>query len=698
MYIQSANASLTTLVLAQIQIMSLVLRIFGKVGLWLPDIIHREVQDSLETWTKWSELYKSLLAQGRIWDFRDIFLSAISAFGPEWTCGKFFPATPWHESLLDNWILQERDESTSLAQLDILTSMILDLNLPNQGLGQMEWLERDSQFLAEFIMNTYPGSMTSRPFLRWIVVKAAGTALTQQLDANSDASYPNEMFKDWPGCFLTFPGWIWLPIYIPRGTEIPPWSRPEITDTANDPVRLALTMATQLNDYTTQSLCLKVLILRCQQPQKLFAQLCDLQNSSQGDMEGYLWTCLSRYLIDRDKQSQKQLLSELKEFENWTKDYELRSPLCYLAKDCLETALFTSINGRDQAPPLAVGLNFYPWLPDSAFLGHESVPGAYPAHSPRRDRIRTYDKEIHPDYSHEGYGKQKSGQPANPAKPHRFSFLRRTKQEPRSGNDDVVEVIEELGHRPVSPVSPSELRAFSPTGRDEWRRRNRRGNGGIIDLKYTRQISSVNGSSPASSDSDLGPSNFLAAFPYMPVGLDIDMTSDEVEGKRIVLEVRDEKTGHKDLDATWVKTGSTVEMTLKATKAAGRKGRVRRRSTSRPRRKGKGVRRRSYSRSSLEYSGVSSYSDDADSEGDDSLRAHGKRKTKVRHEPTRGHARDDTEDRRARQRATEVDPEPGPENDPAREEHVVAGPSTARPDISPLPRAENEPDGEVGDA
>jgi hypothetical protein len=677
--------------------MSLALRIFGNVGLWLPDIIHREVRDSLETWTKWSELYKSLLAQGRIWDFRDIFLSTIGVFGPEWTCAKFFPGTTWREHILDNWILHERDESTTLAQLDILTSMILDLNLPDQGFGQMEWLQRDSQVLAEFIMNTYPDSMTSRPFLRWIVLKAAGAALTQQLDVDSAAHHPNEMFIDWPGCFLTFPGWIWLPIYIPRGTEIPPWTRPEIPETANDPIRLALTLATQLSDYTIQSLCLKVLILRCQQPQQLISQLCDLQKSSQGDMEGYLWTYLSRYLIDRDKQSQKRLLSELKEFENWNRNYELRSPLCYLVKDCLERALFTSINGRDQAPPLAVGLNFYPWLPDDAFLRREYVPGAPPLHSPHRDQTRSHGKDIHPEYSHESYNKQQSRQPAKPAKSPRFSQDTRTKQRPRSGDEDVVEVIEKRGYR---RVSPSELRDFSPTTRPGRRRRNRIGNGGIVELKYTRQISSVNGSSSASSsDTDLGAVNFLATFPYIPEGLDIDLSSDEIEGKRIILEVRDEKTGNKDLDATWVKTGDMVEMTLKASKVAGRKGKVRRRSRSRSRRKGKGVRRRSYSRSSLEYSGESSYSDDADSEGDDSFSVHRKRKTKGRHGPSRGHARGDTEDRRETRRTTKVYPEPMPETNPAREEEdVVAGPSTAQPDIERLPRAETEPDGEAGDA
>jgi hypothetical protein len=74
---------------------------------------------------------------------------------------------------------------------------------------------------------------------------------------------------------------------------------------------MALGLATQMQDYDTQALCLKLLILRSQDPTSLFKQLCQLQNHTQGDSEEHLHTCLASYLIFKDKESQKQLLVEL---------------------------------------------------------------------------------------------------------------------------------------------------------------------------------------------------------------------------------------------------------------------------------------------------------------------------------------------------------------------------------------------------
>jgi hypothetical protein len=126
---------------------------------------------------------------------------------------------------------------------------------------------------------------------------------------------------------------------------------------------MALRLATQLQDYVTQVLCLKLLILRSQDATRLFEQLGHLQKSVQEDRDEYLHTCLSNYLVCKAKTSQKRLLAELREFDDWTESWVLRAPHTYLAKQCIERALSSKINDRGSLPPLKTGnMQYYAWL------------------------------------------------------------------------------------------------------------------------------------------------------------------------------------------------------------------------------------------------------------------------------------------------------------------------------------------------
>lgn len=669
------------------------------------------MQGSLEVWTDWSTLYNSLLAQGRIWDFRDIFLSAIGAFGQKWACSKFFPASPWREAIIDNWNLKERDQSTTLAQLDILTSMILHLNLPERGFGQMEWIPRDAQILAELIMNKSPDSMTSRPFLSWLVVKATTTPVTQQPDDGDRAAHhPTEMFRDWPGLSIAFPGWIWLPIYVPLGKEVPPWVRPEIPQVANDPIRLVLTTAMRTHDYALQVLCLTVLILRSQQPQKLFDQLCELQKSTQGDMEGYLSTCLSRYLIDRDKQSQKQLLFELKEMDDWASGFELRAPFCYLAKNHIQSALSIIIKGRDHMqPPTRVSLNYFPWLPDRtiSFLGNEFGPKISPSRLPRGGTIPPYHEDIPPSFIHDDHDRrQRARRPkaARTLSPTPFVLTDQGKERQREGRGLGAEVTDE-SNRIVSDVDKH--------GEPRSRSRSRRRSGSVREHLPPSPVSTYDSDwSESSSLFAHGGSDFLVRFPHMPEASAVEMSESKVEGKRIILEVRDAKTNEKSLDVNWVKNGDNVTMTMsgkdnisltinKQLKSSG-KEKTGRYSPSRWKRRW--ARRHRHSESSSTDPVSSSNSDDADSEGDGFPRVDATRIPRVRRQDREGRAREYSGDHyRAPRTATEVNPTVEPEPEPGIEpqhksdrdredRNEEAGPSTRRPENDPSPEAEPQPE------
>ena len=338
--------------------MSLALRIFGHIRVSFPDIYRHEFKGVLEHWADWPKLYKNLLTQGRIWDFRDVFLASISAFDLKQTRLNFFGPEPSRDKILDNWTVHMQDDSTILAQLDILVFMILDLEPPESDMHGTEVavLKEDAQSLAELIMKNHPESMKTRPFMRWLLAKATESIFKEEENSsNTSGTASRNQFKylrNYPGIYFFPPGWISLPVYVPREFEIPSWQAPEQPLKAHDPVRMALAVATQLQDYTTQALCLKLLILTSQDATKLFDQLGQLQKSVQEDRGEYLLTCVSSYLICRDKASQSRLLAELRDMGDWTDPWILYDPQAYLAKQYIERALSANVNDRRILTPL----------------------------------------------------------------------------------------------------------------------------------------------------------------------------------------------------------------------------------------------------------------------------------------------------------------------------------------------------------
>ena len=350
----------------QIKIITLALRICGDIRSTFPSTFRDEIVKSLEQWISWSELYQALLSQGRIWDFRDIFLAAIRCFGLPQSCQKFFLTESWRERILDDWILYERDESTALAQLDILVGISLYLESLALDRVDMDWLQIDAQKLVEEIMEKHPQSMKSRTFTRWILMKAAGVGVELENDLGTGLQKPFEYLNNYPGLIFA-PRWPSLPIYIPREFETPVWLPPEVSPEKEAPIQMALNLATQLKDYRTQALCLKMLILRSQDPTSLFEQLKHLQKHTQGDNEEYLHTCLASYLICKEKPAQQQLLVELQNVENWTESWLLRNPQLYFAEHFIERILTAKLSNQPGPPPLRLStMKYYPWLGDKA--------------------------------------------------------------------------------------------------------------------------------------------------------------------------------------------------------------------------------------------------------------------------------------------------------------------------------------------
>lgn len=81
----------------------------------------------LNFYEDWWYIYRLLLSEGRIWEMRDILVAAVEAEGPydvwDWLFGVDIDSDGALVKFLDDWAVQNYDESTYLAVLDTLVSV-----------------------------------------------------------------------------------------------------------------------------------------------------------------------------------------------------------------------------------------------------------------------------------------------------------------------------------------------------------------------------------------------------------------------------------------------------------------------------------------------------------------------------------------------------------------------------------------------
>ncbi len=116
-------------------------------------------------------LYKTLYAQDRVWDFRDIVLAAFSVYGPKhWD--KFTRGQINEEEMMGAFA-HNLDEVSCLALLDLLASTTLESDFTADCQTNMDRSTPNGQFLVEYLMKNHPDTLRSRPYLRWLLIKTA---------------------------------------------------------------------------------------------------------------------------------------------------------------------------------------------------------------------------------------------------------------------------------------------------------------------------------------------------------------------------------------------------------------------------------------------------------------------------------------------------------------------------------------------
>ena len=192
------------------------------------------------------------------------------------------------------------DLVTNMALLDMLTSLALVKPLSAKSLvGAKEFTGR-AEAIVLSIAEYHPSALRSRQYVRWMLAKVVVS------------TYREDTFlAEFPGLAILKEDALDLQIYIPPGSETSVVTPPPQGSQHNDKIELILSLAKQLEDYQSQVMCLKQLILRSADPMPIFDELTRLQQETQHDIHGALRTLLAKFAYCSDAASRDLLREEI---------------------------------------------------------------------------------------------------------------------------------------------------------------------------------------------------------------------------------------------------------------------------------------------------------------------------------------------------------------------------------------------------
>lgn len=302
-------------------------------------------------------IYYRLLSEARIWDFRDLLISAVSLFGWPETIAMLFNSKDSDAALArihEDWGQLGNDESVLLGLLDVFTSLMLQTRPLAQARGlPTSALVEHARIFAESAQKDNADHMKTRPFIQWILAKTWWE--TRPPSKRSDGT----TVDDFQGLLLEQGDGIHLPVFVPiNHSEKPDWAMVSVRSNAaqRSAVEVALGAAVEGDDLYLQALALKILCLQSQDPSKLMDVLSTLQLDVQGDIEGFLGTCLARYLTlhGQDEPDEKGLLRSFKQLDNVSGNSYVHSginPSFLWAGDVIQNHISANVTGEQTRTP-----------------------------------------------------------------------------------------------------------------------------------------------------------------------------------------------------------------------------------------------------------------------------------------------------------------------------------------------------------
>lgn len=310
MCLSSLPASQSDRQVCQVQLLVLCLRVLR----YLETCLYEDSLAPAKVYAKclfdWGQLYYDLVGESYVWDFKDLFLAAVSLFGWQGASSQFFSTT--HpprvvDVIVKDWSRPNYEEASVMGILDLFTSLILQDFSDNMRSRNSLLLEHAGT-LAESVEQNDRELMRSRPFIQWLLAKSV-------LETQAPPERPDGVqLGDFTGLKLDPGCGIHLPIYVPsRHSSKPDWDMffSRATPAQQRVIQVAAGAAADIGDFTLQAEALKLLILQSQDPKSYMRTLAHLQLETQGDREGYLATCLSKYLVATSPSEEAALLRDL---------------------------------------------------------------------------------------------------------------------------------------------------------------------------------------------------------------------------------------------------------------------------------------------------------------------------------------------------------------------------------------------------
>lgn len=320
-------------------------------------------------WADWRRIYRQLLSEDRIWDFRDAFVAVCTSYGMKNALGAFCDYSSPIEGLLLDWQTDSHDESTELALLDLLSFMALATETSPDVGHLTETCLHFAEPIGNALLENSPHNIHSRPFVQWVIAKSVVGSAIGNFKYLADYRGHTVLPEFEPG----------MPYYVPVHRENPGWLPLDLVPPARQSLEMALKTSRELHDYRTEARCLQELSLRTQDPRRLLQELAKLQKSTQHDMDGYLATCLTRYLTCASSETKSVLLEDVKSFGSLEEPSNLVNPTGAAARDVLGRALSPN-SADDFGKSIQAALKYYSYLPKSFQRTIESnVPRGPPA-------------------------------------------------------------------------------------------------------------------------------------------------------------------------------------------------------------------------------------------------------------------------------------------------------------------------------
>ena len=213
------------------------------------------------------------------------------------------------DAVFTAWESTYSNLETELALLDVSASLALIQPLSLRTLtGAQKCVDR-AQVVAESIAEHHPRALKSRQYSQWVLAKITVNAYQKPVYQKPVFAPPLQeaLIIEWNA--------IELPIYVPVQRKPLPIAVFK-QSLYVDKLELALSIARQHEDYHTESMCLKQLILKSSDTSRFFGELLYLQREVQDDIYGYVRTLLAKYAFCADDECQRSLRKEIPALED----------------------------------------------------------------------------------------------------------------------------------------------------------------------------------------------------------------------------------------------------------------------------------------------------------------------------------------------------------------------------------------------